>query len=133
MADITIEVDNSPEVLRELDSKIKAALNACGIQAVSHASQNVDQAGRVDTGRLVGSINYRVNGDTVHVGTDVEYAQYNEFGTGIYAGGRTTPWAFKDASGNWHMTRGMAGIHFLKNAIANNIDEYKSIIEDQLK
>lgn len=35
----------------------------------------------VDTGLLRGSINHRVEGDTAIVGTNVEYAPYQEYGT----------------------------------------------------
>lgn len=134
--DIEIEADNSDEILRALETKIQAALEACGQQAVSHAKQNITAAGRIDTGALRNSVNHLVKDDTCYVGTNQEYAIYNEVGTGIYAeggGGRQSPWSYKDAKGNWHRTRGMAGIHFLKNAIANNTSEYKQTIEQKLK
>jgi HK97 gp10 family phage protein len=35
----------------------------------------------VDTGRLAGSLNERVNDDYAEVGTNVEYAPYVEYGT----------------------------------------------------
>lgn len=134
MADFYIESDNTDEILRDLETKVQAALEACGQQAVSHAKQNITAAGRVDTGAMRNSVNHLVEDDTCYVGTNNEYATYNELGTGIYfGGGRTSPWSYKDAKGNWHRTRGMPGIHFLKNAIANNISEFKSIIEQQLK
>ena len=74
--DFEIKVDNSAEVIRELDSRIEAALEACGNQAVSHAKQNITQAGRVDTGAMRNSISHQVDaGDkSVYIGTNIEYA-----------------------------------------------------------
>ena len=135
MADITV-IDHTDDVLRELQVKRQAALEACGNQAVSHAKQNITRASRVDTGALRNSINHRVIDETCYVGTNQEYAIYNEFGTGIYTdggGGRKTPWVYQDARGNFHKTVGMKPIHFLKDAVANNIAEYKAIIQRYLK
>ena len=131
-----IEVDNTEEVLRELETKIEAALEACGNQAVSHAKQNITEAGRVDTGAMRNSMTHQVKDDTCYVGTNIEYAIYHEYGTGIYTdggGGRQTPWFYVDAKGEGHFTHGMKPIHFLKNALADHKDEYKAIIEQQLR
>ena len=135
MADFTI-IDHSGEVLRALEENVEAALEACGNQAVSHAKQNINSVPRVDTGALMQSISHVTwaEGGELYVGTNQSYAIYNEMGTGIYiGGGRRSPWAFKDGKGEWHMTRGMKGIHFLKNAMANHVEEYKAIITKYLK
>lgn len=63
----------------------------------------------VDTGQLRQSITHEVEGNTGVIGTNVEYAPYVEYGTGIYAkdgNGRQTPWSYKDSKGNWHRTVG---------------------------
>ena len=138
---MSIEVnvtDNSGEILAALPEQIEAALEAVGIQAVSHAQQNITAAGRVDTGALRNSITHQVDmsENAVYVGTNNEYALFNEMGTGIYlegGGGRTTPWSYQDARGEWHTTRGMKPIHFLKNAVTDNVPEYRAIIEQHLK
>ena len=134
MANFYIAANNVDEVLRALKENAEAALEACGQQAVSHSQQNITAAGRIDTSAMINSMNHLVQGDTCYVGTDIEYAIYNEMGTGVYiAGGRDTPWAFQDGKGKWRRTNGMQGIHFLKNAIANNVDEYKRIIIQYLE
>ncbi len=130
--------DNSEEVRKALATKIEAALEACGNQAVSHAKQNITQAGRVDTGAMRNSVSHLVRADekACYVGTNQSYAVYHELGTGIHldgGGGRQTAWFYVDAHGNGHWTRGIKPIHFLKNAIANHVNEYKSIIEQHLK
>ena len=133
MAGIRIE-DHTNEVLAVLAKNVQAGLEACGNQAVSHAKSNITASGRVDTGALRNSMNHLVEGDTCSVGTNQEYAVYNEMGTGIYVGGgRQSPWAYKDSKGQWHRTRGMAGIHFLKNAIADHIEEYRQILSRFIK
>lgn len=38
----------------------------------------------IDNGRLRASIQYRIEGNSVFVGTDVSYANYVEYGTGIF-------------------------------------------------
>ena len=130
--------DHTEEILDALAEKVSAALEAVGNQAVSHAKQNVTEGDRRRTGTLENSISHLVDdgSKTVHIGTNNEYAIYNEMGTGIHVeggGGRQTPWHYQDAQGNWHTTRGMRPIHFLKNAIANHIEEYRAIIEQILK
>lgn len=129
--------DNSDEVLSALEEQIEAALEAVGNQAVSHAKQNITQASRVDTGAMRNSVSHLVRADekACYVGTNQSYAIYHELGTGIYldgGGGRQSPWYYVDSHGDGHWTRGIKPIHFLKNAIANHINEYKAIIEQHL-
>lgn len=139
MADFSIKIsDHSPEVLAALQEQVEAALEAVGNQAVSHSKSIVTSESRVDTGALRNSISHAVSGDekAVYVGTNQEYAIYNEYGTGIYldgGGGRQSPWSYKDKRGKWHRTRGMKPIHFLRDAIAKHLDEYKQIIELYLR
>ena len=135
----TIKItDHSDEAIQAMDDAVEAALEAIGLQAVNHAKSNITEAGRVDTGALRNSISHLVATDenAVYVGTNQEYAVFNEMGTGIHAdggGGRKTPWSYQDAKGEWHRTSGMTPIHFLKNAVANHIDEFKAIAEKIFK
>ena len=141
MADIIIAADHSDEIIRNLDLRVQAGLEACGIQAVSHAQSIIDSkiprhAGSwyVSKGAagLRGSISHKVRGDVCYVGTNNSHAIYNEYGTGIYAdggGGRKSPWSYKDEKGNWHRTRGISAIHFLKNALQDYKEEYKAILK----
>ena len=59
------------------DAAVEKALTMIGIQAMNYATLKCP----VDTGRLAGSITSRVEGDTVTIGTNVEYGKYVEFGT----------------------------------------------------
>ena len=69
----------------------------------------------------------------VYVGTNVEYAPYVEFGTGMYVPGGSKPWHYKDAGGNWHYTKGMRARPYLKPAVTENADKFRKIIESELK
>lgn len=133
-----IRADNSAEVLLELDSKIEAILEAWGIQGVGAVVDIITSESRVDTGAMRNSISHQVDaGDkSVYIGTNIEYAIYHELGTGIYlegGGGRQTPWAYKDANGEWHRTRGMKPIHMIKNGVSGSVNDFKSIANDILK
>ena len=135
MADLKITANNSDEIMRKVHERMTAALEAIGNQAVSYAKSNITAAGRVDTGAMRNSISHIVQNDVCHVGTNVEYAIYNEYGTGIYAAdgnGRKKPWAYEGADGAVHWTRGMRPIHFLKNAVQNNKDTLIAIIKKYL-
>ena len=79
-ADINIDFtlkDNSDEVLMELAYACMRALERCGMQAEGYAKDLAP----VDTGNLRNSITHEVDGNTVYIGTAVEYAPYVELGT----------------------------------------------------
>lgn len=108
---IQLKVDNSAEVINHMETAVHRALEACGIQAEAHAVTYIQSnPRRVDTGNLMNSIAHQVEGKTMAVGTNVEYGIYVHEGT----------------------TR-MAPNRFLKNAVANHAEEYKMIIENELK
>ena len=161
--------DNSPEFLEKMDRACEKALNDAGLQAVSYAKTNITEGvprngSGTSTGALRNSMTHEVRMDEqcVIVGTNVKYAIYNEYGTGVYAdggggkqgywvyvpgssGGTGTPKVYTEAEArrivaimkskglDAHMTKGMKALHFLKNAIEDHRDEYKSIISDGIK
>lgn len=131
--------DNSKEVISEKNKAVIRALKAIGMTAEGYAKENCP----VDTGRLRNSISNAVRDNDVYIGTNVEYAPYIEYGTGIYADngkGRKTPWLVAvpdDAGGKWagkaFVTQGMKPSHFLKKAATEHSDEYKQILEKEMK
>lgn len=129
---ITFE-DHSAEVLEALDAAVGRALEKCGLVAEGHAKKLCP----VDTGNLRNSITHTVadNGErAAYVGTNSEYAVYVECGTGIYyPGGRQTPWTYQDENGDWHLTHGQRAKPYIKPAVADHVDQYKKIIESELK
>ena len=98
-------------------AKIKAALSE-GVIGFLHEAGGEIQAqtqrnSRVDTGQTKGSYKYIVDEgkdeSTVAVGSDIENAIWEEFGTGEYAlhgDGRKGGWVYQDVTGVWHYTRG---------------------------
>jgi len=133
--EIRIE-DHSDEILRHLEQNVEAGLEACGNNAVSHAKQTLRAkiprhvSWYSPTSKLANSVTHQVDDAVLHVGTNTDYAIYNEYGTGIYAegGGRQSPWAYQGSDGEWHQTRGITPTHFIKNSIADHIAEYKEIL-----
>lgn len=115
----------------------RRALTTASEYVESEAKMNANP--HVDTGRLQGSITYRVFDEFATVGTIVEYAPYIEFGTGIFAekgDGRKTPWRYL-YQGNKHkkgivFTRGARPYPFLRPAIDNNKNKIIKIIKTEM-
>lgn len=93
-------VDHSAEILSKLERSTRAGLEACGIQAVSHAQSIITKGvprnanswytSKGESG-LRGSISHHVQADgkAVLIGTNNEHAAYNEYGTGKFVEGGT--------------------------------------------
>jgi len=130
---MTIEfTDNSQEVLEAMQAAALRALEKCGMTAEGYAKLLCP----VDTGNLRNSISHQVDeGEpAVYIGSNSEYAAYVELGTGkYYPGGRPTPWVYQDAKGNWHLTHGQRAQPYLKPAVADHTQTYRSIIEGEMK
>ncbi len=129
---MTIEItDNSKEFLAAMKEAVIRALEKCGLTAEGYAKLLCP----VDTGNLRNSITHQVqeSENTVYIGTNSEYAAYVELGTGVYyPGGRRTPWVYQDAKGQWHRTSGHKAQPYLKPAVADHAQTYRSIIEGEL-
>lgn len=76
---ITVNEDNTEQVVDGIDSAICVALEKIGLLAENYAAKKCP----VDTGNLRGSITYEVDAadNAVYIGTNVEYAPYVELGT----------------------------------------------------
>ena len=106
---MSIEIhDNSEEIANEIKSALLRGLETCGLVAEGYAKKLAP----VDTGNLRNSITHTVDDGepAAYIGTNVEYAPYQELGT-IH----------------------MAAQPFLKPAVAANANTYRKIIEDELK
>jgi len=93
----------------------------------------------IDQGRLRGSIVTVDDKDAIRTGSNVKYAPYVEFGTGIYAengNGRKTPWAYKyggkKGSAGWRMTVGNKPQPYLRPAFDEGKDKVVKHISDEL-
>lgn len=104
---VTIQ-DHSAEVSADIKSALLRGLETCGLVAEGYAKK----VSPVDTGNLRNSITHEVDDGepAAYIGTNVEYAPYQELGT-IH----------------------MAAQPFLKPAVADHANEYRKIIENELK
>lgn len=125
----TILISNVPEILKMSEDAKQQALNKIGLAAEGYAKRLAP----VDTGRLRASITYATvtqqgqpgseakegdaqmhavpDKDAVYLGTNVEYAIYQEFGT------KKQP----------------KGKHYIGRAISDHSKEYKTLVENTYK
>ena len=130
-----------------LDKLIDKIEDIGDVQAIASAMQDAcnlvegaakDKAPK-DTGALRRSITSKVEvtGNTIEgiVFTPLEYAPYQEYGTGLFAengNGRQTPWVYRDDKGKYHYTNGQHPQPFLRPALNENKDEIIQIIKEAL-
>lgn len=120
-----IKVDNTDAIIKATDEAIYDALKTIGDKAADYAAALAP----VDTSNLKNSMDSEVDisEKAVYVGTEVEYAPYVEFGHHQEVG-RYVP-----AIGARLVKEFVPAQPFLKPAIQNHLDEYKNILETELK
>ena len=110
--------DNSMRVKAELEQAAIAYLHEAGESLASQTASN----SRVRSGQLKGSWTYKVDESKLEtqVGSPLENAIWEEFGTGEYAlkgDGRKGGWCYKDEmTGEFHHTHGKTPNRALQNA-----------------
>ena len=129
--------DNVADVLKATAEQKLRALEAVGIQAEGDVKDEITDLDAVDTGRLRSSITHQVDGDSVEVGTNVDYAVYVHEGTGKYAIGGGTPkerWVYRDPlTGEFRTGFPQKPRRFIKNAMERFAKDYIEIIKEYLK
>jgi HK97 gp10 family phage protein len=129
--------DNAADVLKATAEQKLRALEAVGIQAEGDVKDEITDLDAVDTGRLRGSIANQVDGDSVEIGTNVDYAVYVHEGTGKYAISGGTPkerWVYRDPlTGEFRMGFPQKPRRFIKNAMERFAKDYIEIIKEYLK
>ena len=119
--------------VREMTSAMQDACNLVEGAAKDKAPK--------DTGALRRSITSKVEltGNSIEgiVFTPLDYAPYQEYGTGLFAengNGRKTGWAYEDEkTGETIFTRGNRPHPFLRPAVNENKDKIINIIKGALK
>lgn len=130
--DFTVK-SNLEAVKANFVKALQKTLTQWGILAQGYATETVP----VDTSRLKNSIDFKTDEaeGSMIVGTNVEYAPYVEFGTGLYtenSQAKKIPWSYQDEEGKWHTTKGMQPHPYLRPSLENHIDEYENILKDNL-
>lgn len=133
MADIQFE-DNSARVIDALDDACIAWLYEAAGEIEAQTKRNT----RVDSGQLKSSWTYVVDESSQEatVGSPLENAIWEEFGTGQYAlngNGRKKPWKYKDRKGNWHTTIGKKPKRMLFTAFNGLKSKLQTALENKLK
>lgn len=126
--------DNRIEVKGVLESAAIAFLNEAAGEVQSVAQRN----SRVKTGQTRGSYEYQVdeNGLEAEVGSGLENAIWEEFGTGEYAlngDGRKGGWTYRDEKGEYRHTFGKTPNRPLYNAFVATKDKIIKIAEEKFK
>lgn len=101
-----IFTNNFPEARSSFQAAIEKSLEAIGLQAAGYAQEDAP----VDTSALKNSLTHSVGDKEVAVGTNIEYAIYQEMGT------------YK-----------MSPHPYLKPAVSDHTAEYKGIVEAAMK
>ena len=122
-------IDNSDKIIEAIGDKALKWLEEASGEIEAQAKRN----SRVDTGQLKGSWEHAVDEENyeAHVGSALENAIWEEYGTGEYAAGgdgRKTPWKYQDAKGNWHTTTGKKPNRTLQRAF----EAKKKVVENRL-
>ena len=136
---IEITVNNIDKVLDELDNNTEKILTMIGIKAEKYAKARCPVGTPESTGikgyrggTLRNSITFQVEGDTLTIGTNVEYAPYVELGTGPYFEAPPEWEEFVAIRGNGNGRGYVRPRPFLKPAIVDHIDQYDKIVRSEL-
>lgn len=128
---MSVEIhDFSIQVKNAMEDKAIAFLEEAAAEIESAARRN----SRVDTGQLKGSWTHLVDESALEatVGSPLENAIWEEFGTGEYAAkgnGRKGGWSYQDDAGDWHHTKGKTPNRTLQRAF----DSKKAAITNRAK
>lgn len=144
MARINLKVSDFNEAIAMLEEikedkveGVKRIVNDTAVAVMIGAKARVG----VDSGRLRSSIHLRPSsgGLQVDVGSNLEYAVYQEYGTGIFAeegNGRKTPWVYyyqgNKGPRGFRFTRGSKPQPFLRPAFNSEKDNYVARLREEL-
>jgi HK97 gp10 family phage protein len=129
-------INNTDQFISESRKKALQFVTTGGLRIRSEMIARVP----VDSGALRRSIDTEVENNPVafsDTGSTSEYAEYVEYGTGIYAEsgqGRQTPWTyFDEAKGQFFTTRGQKAQPFAEPAYRSSLPKIKQDAERILK
>lgn len=91
----------------------------------------------VDTGQLRASIHSRVEGNVGTIGSNLDYAPFVCYGTGLFAeegnGRQDVPWRYQTPDGQWHSTSGQKPQPYLRPALEMHKQDIINIFNEEIK
>lgn len=130
------EIEHLDELMSKLDKLSKVKLDETLNKACIIVENKAKLACPVKNNQLRASITHEVEETSGVIGTNLAYAPFVEFGTGIYSdkgGGRSTPWCYQDAEGHWYTTVGMRPQPFLEPALQSSIQDILQLFNKAIK
>ena len=124
--------DNSIAVKAALGDAAEAFLREAAGELVSQTARNT----RVDTGQLKNSWQYTIRGSVAMIGSPLENAIWEEFGTGEYAlegDGRKGGWIYRNKEGETVFTLGKRPNRTLYRAFTGKKNQLIRRAEDIVK
>lgn len=119
---------------------LRPALAKVGNDIETQAKQNCTQFSH-PTGALKRSIQTEVDHNSVEVGTNLDYAVYVEYGTGLFAEGgkgradtpeHPIPWRYRGSDGLWYTTSGQKPQPYLIPAFNSKKDNFYKYLKEEL-
>ena len=147
----TVTVKNVDRLIQRLNNIAGMDLKSIMVKATNVVHAQAKNLAPVDTGNLAGSIHQEVNvkGENLEgrVFTNVQYAPYVEFGTGIKGNGsypydiegidleyRDTPWVYTPDDGEtYYRTEGQVAQPFMYPALKENEKYIKDLFKNGVK
>lgn len=132
-----VEFEGLDTIIERLDkiadvNKVERAINQGTLLVESSAKQMAPK----DTGALQNSImsSVEVANEAVigYVSTNLEYAPYVEYGTGLFAeggNGRQSSWIYEDDDGKKHKTSGQHPQPFMRPALNENKQNILKVVK----
>lgn len=127
--------DNSDQVIRQMTQVVKGALTKGSLVLVGQ----VKTLSRRDTGALSDSFSHELEENdgeiTSKIGSPLDYAIYNEFGTGEFAengSGRKGGWWYTTPDGEKRFTKGMKPNPALRTSFRKNKKRVQDMMADDL-
>ena len=137
---IEITQNNIGEVLDALDNASERILTMIGIKVEKYAKALCPVGTPESTGikgyrggTLRNSITFEVEEDVVAIGSNVEYAPYVELGTGPHFQPPPEWEQFTTSKGSGNGHGYVRARPFLRPAVEDHLEEYKTIIRKELK
>ncbi len=125
-------IRNLDKLQNKIDKLNKLILDDALEEACILVENDAKRLCPVDTGQLRSSITHEIEDNVGVVGTNVMYAPYIEYGTGLFSSlgtGRQDRWSYQDAKGEWHSTIGQRPQPFLHPALEQNRKKVKEFIQ----